>query len=424
MPTEDETEGENRRFSNFNPDLIMRLQHSFYLFIGMIICTILKGTHGHIFSGKLSILTRGCESIHEQKEPSGKGGGAVDLIIKYSEVINLACYDNTVVYRVSFSLAFFFFLHFISVSDLTCCIDSTSRAKMQTKFNCMKGIILLLIMVVSFFIPNPFFAYYAWVCMFVSAIFLIVQIIILIDWSHEWNDKWGDRAEENSKWHIYLFAIVIVSYCFGIAMTVVNFYYFVPAENCNTQGFTIIAVLISGIVFTLISIWVPHGSIVPSGIVFGYTSLVCFTTLQAVSDSHCNRLGPTVGKSFQTMLLTSLFSSVLLAWSVVSAGGSRGSLTLATEEELQEEDPDESGHLAGYCYFYIVMMMGSMYLSMMVTNWQVSGNGKNGEIQGETISFWVKISTIGLTIMMYLWTLLAPYFCCKHRDYGFDTTWE
>eukprot|EP00658_Telonema_sp_P-2_P017055 TRINITY_DN16602_c0_g1_i2.p1 TRINITY_DN16602_c0_g1~~TRINITY_DN16602_c0_g1_i2.p1 ORF type:complete len:355 (-),score=57.38 TRINITY_DN16602_c0_g1_i2:268-1332(-) len=339
-----------------------------------------------------------------------------------STILNVGCYDNTVVYRVSFSLFIFFFLHFCSVSDLTCCIEAEVRAKMQTKFNCFKGAILALITFVTFFIPNSFFAYYAWVCMFASALFLVAQVIILVDWSHQWNEEWSERSDDNPKWQMYLLAVAVGTFAFGIAMTIVNFYHFTPHENCNLNGGLITVVLFASIGFSMLSVWVPHGSIVPSGIVFAYAAAITFSAMKTEQDPTCNRLAGS-DDTMKMMIVTSLLSSGLLAWSVISLGGSRQSLTLATEDELNAEDPDRTGHLAGYCYFYLILMLGSMYLSMMVTDWQVSGVD-GGSNQGETMSFWVKVGSITLTIFLYVWSLLAPYFCCRDRDFGFDNTWE
>lgn len=406
-----------REFADkFNPDLIARLHHASYLFMGMVLCLVLKGTNGHLFSGKLSILQKGCEKIHEVVSHNPA------IASETSTILNVGCYDNTVVYRVSFSLFLFFFVHFCSVSDLTCCIDAENRAKMQTKFNWFKGAILTLIFFLTFFVHNSFFAYYAWVCMFASAIFLVAQVIILVDWSHQWNEDWSERSDDNPKWQFYLLAVAVGTFAFGIAMTIVNYYHFTPHENCNLNGGIITFVLLAAVGFTMLAIWVPHGSIVPSGIVFAYTTAICFSSMKTELDPTCNRLAGT-DNSMKMMIATSILSSGLLAWSVVSLGGSRRSLTLATEDELNGEDPDATGHLAGYCYFYLILMLGSMYLSMMVTDWQISGVG-NGSNQGETTSFWVKVTTIALTIFLYVWSLLAPYFCCRDRDFGFDTTWD
>ena len=418
----------------FSPDLIARIQHASYLFFGIATCMILKGTNGQLvkMSGKLSVLQRGCEMLMEVEKKvygdEGGGGGGDGGGGHSSSVLNVACYENTVVYRISFALAIFYFLHFLSVSDLTCCVDSDVRARMQTRFSFLKGGILLLLNFLTFFIPNAFFSYYAWLCMFAGAAFLLLQVVILVDWSYHWNDEWGQRAERNAKWQWYLLAVSVGSFVIGISMTIVNYVKFVPHQDCNLQGFLISLSLAAAVVYTLIAVWVPHGSIVPSGIVFAYTSIIGFTTLKLVGDPHCNAFASEDGSlepSVKSMLITAVLSSVLLAYATVSIGGNRQSLTGITDEEMAEEDPDENGHLTGYCYFYLVMILGSMYLSMLVTDWQISGSdGSNGEAQGVSVVFWVKSSTIVLTIFLYLWTLLAPYYCCKDRDYGFDNTWE
>lgn len=405
------------RFSirdRFAPGVLTRLQYASYLFMGLVTCMILKGAGGRIFDN-VAILKEGCEYLHSMTYPG------IDFVQRR---LSTACFENTMVYRVSFSLACFFFVQFISVSDLTCCIDADSRVKMQERFFCVKTALVSLLTTLSFWIPNSFFATYAWICMFVSAIFLILQIILIVDFSYEWNETWGERSEGNAKWSWYLLGIALLTYVVGVAVTVINYVYFVPHEDCNLHAFVVTAVLVGAVVYTTVAIWVPHGSIVPSGIVFAYTAVITFSALHVSPDARCNRLyAPEQETSWRVMIATAIFSGCALAYSVVSSGGSSGRsrLSLRDADEIAAEDPDESGHLGHYCYFHGIMIMGSMYLAMMVTNWSVSGaSGSNGANSGVAVAFWVKNTTVWLTIATYLWTLLAPYFCCRDRDYGYD----
>lgn len=396
----------------FNPGVLVRLQYASYLFFGLVICMIMKGAGGKVF-GDLSVVKEGCEFLAHQT-----------LVNTTSEImaVSATCFQNTLVYRVSFALAVFFLFHFVTVSDLTCCVDAESRAEFQSRFFTVKTALLWLLVIVSFWVPNQFFAGYAWLCMFVSAIFLIIQIVLIVDFSYQWNDDWSERSEDNSKWSYYLVAIAVLSYLFGIAMTVVNYIYFVPHEDCNLHAFAVTSIVVAAVVYTMVAIWVPHGSIVPSGVVFAYTAAVAFSAIRNSTDGRCNTMRSD-GESWQMLLLSAVFSGGALAYSVISTGGSRSSLTLRSENELAEENPDEVGHLAGYCFFHAIMMAGSMYLAMLATNWEVSGSGQATDSSNMT-AFWVKLSAVWLTIAMYLWTLLAPYFCCKDRDFGIDTAWE
>ena len=387
--------------SMFTPGVLTRMQYAMYLFLAFVVCMLFKGGLGHFMSVK--VIREACTAAGDTAQSH-------------------SCEGNLLVYRTSFALTLFFSLMFISVSDLTCCVDAKSRAEFQQKFFCWKSLVLNLFFLMVYWIPNGFFATYAWVCMFASAIFLVLQIILIVDFSYQWNEEWGDRSERNSKWSWYLMIVAGGGYLCGLAVTIINYIYFVPHVDCNANAFIITSVLISAVVYTMFAIWVPHGSIVPSGIVFGYTSIIVFTALRLSQDQRCNTLySPPGEESWKMTLLGAIFSAGALAYSVISTGGSRTSVSLRTEEELNAEDPDETGHLANYCYFHGIMIMGAMYLAMIVTNWSVSGGSTSAETTSG-VAMWVKVSSCWLTIFVYLWTLLAPYFCCKDRDFGIDTT--
>lgn len=388
--------------SAFAPGFIVRLQYSLYLFVGLLASLLLRGSLGTAFR-KFPFLQEGCSTL-----------------------VGDACAGEMVAYRVSFSLAVFFFIHWISVSDLTCCIAGSARAQLQTSFFTVKTVLLLGIGVGSFFIPNTFFYFYAYACVFSSALFLLLNIIFLVDFSYSWNDDWGQRAERNQKWMWYLLAVSVGSYLIGAVAAVASFIVFVPHHDCNFNAFAITTVLIGAFLFTVLSVWLPHGSIVPSSIVFLYTTTVMFATLRTQGDSYCNRMASMVGTvSIKQMLLGSVVPSFTLLYAVVSAGGNNASLGFYDDDEEEEDDPDQTGHLSHYLYFHFIMILGSMYLAMLATGWHVNGGGDESLTQSTHVSAIVRCITVWLAIVLYIWTLVAPYTCCSDRDFGFevDNSW-
>lgn len=381
-----------------SPGFIVRVQYALYLFVGLLASLLLRGGLGTLFS-KFPVIQKGCASV-----------------------VGDACAGEMVAYRVSFSLSTFFFIHWLSVSDLTCCISSSARSQMQTRFFIVKTVALAALGVTTFFIPNGFFVVYAYLCMFASALFLLLNIIFLVDFAYFWNDVWGRRSESNSKWMWYLLIVSAGSFLGGAVVSAVSFFYFVPHADCNFNAFVITSVLVGALLYTVLSIWLPHGSIVPSSIVFIYTSSVMFTTLRTQDDEYCNKMAGAVGEvSLKQMLLGCLVPSFTLLYAVVSAGGNSSSLRFSTDEhEDVEEDPDEAGHLAQYMYFHFIMVLGSMYLAMLATGWHVNGGGDQRLSTSTSVAAGVRYTTVWVAILLYLWTLVAPYTCCRDRDFGFD----
>ncbi|KPI83438.1 hypothetical protein ABL78_7524 [Leptomonas seymouri] len=391
-----------------SPGLIVRLKYALYLFVSLMITMIIKSFMGTLFE-HVRFLERGCAMTS-------------------NGVVQAACGAEMLIYRVSFSLAIFFLLHWITVSDLTCCIRSKDRAELQRSFFTVKTVLLVLIFIVTLFIPNGFFTVYAYVCLICSALYLLMNVVFLVDFSYQWSDDWGERADSNSKWMWYLLFIAVGSLVLATAVTVASFVIYVPHSDCNYNACAITTVLVGAFVYLILSVYVPHGSIVPSSIVFLYTSCILFFTLRSTQNEHCNRLvnRPTsVTYSLLQGLVTMALTCFTLLYSVVAAGGSGSALNIGQSEEGDEEDADESGHLSHYMFFYGIMIFGSMYLAMLGSNWHVSGGGDGTLAKSINLAFWVRLSTVWTAIFLYIWSLVAPYTCCKHRNFGFavDDDW-
>merc|ERR1712224_502414 len=102
------------------------------------------------------------------------------------------------------------------------------------------------------------------------------------------------------------------------------------------------------------------------------------------------------------------------------------------EKESSKENSDDTDDSAAptscrerclHLIFHIVMMASSMYLSMMVTNWEDINATNVTTVSGSsTVSFasetgmWVKYASVWATFLLYIWTLIAPL-CCANRDF-------
>lgn len=431
------------------PGTMTRLKYASYLFAALLFCMVFRSVMSQYF-GAFSFYSHSCDVLDGSGDDSATTTSAapspspsswhlpsvpplpVNLPPAIKEAAELAsalkhsCLEATVVYRVSFALAIFFILHLCTVSDLTCCVDDSVRDEMQTDyFGAKTCILIFLVLFCLFAIPTSFFAWYAYLCMYASALFLIIQIILIVDFAHEWNETWGDRSEENDKWMYYLMGITVLCFVAGVGMNGYGFASYTPHEDCNLHGFLLIANIMAGIIACGVAIWVPHGSLLPTSILFAYTTYLVISALRTSPDTRCGGTGGSnfvPSSSWWQMLLTSTVTAGALAYTASSVGGSDDSWDISAENEQQQQQqrrPKVLGHLPAYLYFYAIMVLASMYLAMLGTDWTVSG-GSSGKASGAVMGFWVKIVTSWLTYLLYFWSLLAPYFCCKHRDYGYD----
>ena len=78
-----------------------------------------------------------------------------------------------------------------------------------------------------------------------------------------------------------------------------------------------------------------------------------------------------------------------------------------------------------------MMLACSLYVSMVLTDWSTQPAQEHGVSLGPSLaaaghyavglpSFWVKLVSQWLCLLMYAWTLLAPYLLREHRDFGIE----
>ena len=110
------------------------------------------------------------------------------------------------VYRVCFAMACFFFLFAL----IMVCVRSSQdpRAKIQNGFWFFKVIILVGLLVGAFYIPygdseTSFARVWMGFGMAGAFIFIILQMILLVDFVHSWNQSWITNYEEtdNKGWY-------------------------------------------------------------------------------------------------------------------------------------------------------------------------------------------------------------------------------
>jgi len=85
---------------------------------------------------------------------------------------------------------------------------------------------------------------------------------------------------------------------------------------------------------------------------------------------------------------------------------------LGEHESTGGEEDDKPAY--NYSFFHFTFLLAAMYLGMVLTNWQ-SVSSVTGEDVGNTIlvdqgmvAVWVKVISSWLTLLLYLWTMIAP----------------
>lgn len=258
-------------------------------------------------------------------------------------------------------------------------------------------VVWLALWVAFWFIPDPFFDGYMKFSMVASGIYLLIQIVFLVAFFHEVNDKLVNDDK------ICLVAVFTAIITIGsIAALGSSFYIFVP-EGCSNNNILIgVNLAILAILF-LMSMFIEHGSIFTASLIFAYCAYL--TVAGCICEPSCNRLSSgSQGIGFS--IVASLFT---LAWCGYSAFASTNQFTSCScsEEEAQ----------FSISFYHLLYAFASCYLTMIVTSWGKTNESADWTTDRGTIAKWVNFTAGWITMVLYLWTLVAPY-VCKDREFN------
>jgi len=172
----------------------------------------------------------------------------------------------------------------------------------------------------------------------------------------------------------------------------------------------------------------PKSGLLQSAIVTIYsTYLVYSSIISEPDDMNCTslRIDPSSPTAVIMLVLGVLFTFLAIIYSALSTVSSNSAdetskLIKEKKEKKDIEDVSEPTEKPNdtdeeiptsynYCFFHITFGLAVMYLSMVLTNWQLVNEGSDTFSVLPSISpAWVKISSSWVTLILYLWTLIAP----------------
>eukprot|EP01061_Rhynchopus_euleeides_P033147 TRINITY_DN5533_c0_g1_i1.p1 TRINITY_DN5533_c0_g1~~TRINITY_DN5533_c0_g1_i1.p1 ORF type:complete len:433 (+),score=200.41 TRINITY_DN5533_c0_g1_i1:57-1355(+) len=407
------------------PPLQTRAKFSMFLFISFLICLIAKDGLWGAFEWMPSLKGGSCTKqvvvpADETAVPATSAPSSLPnpIATKVEEVVSSLCTGHQMVFRFSFTLFVFYLIHAMVQIRECCCVSESQKNEFQAGFFCIKMLIFLVLLIACMFIPNGFFQFYADACVIGSGLFLVLQVVLLIDFIYGWNDSWAEKSEDEPRWACYLVSLTSLFYIVGIALIVVMYLEFTQNGDCNRNGTFITITLVMGVLYSMLSVKMPHGSIFVASTVFLYSCVICFSAIRNGDGSECNNLAVDNSKGITwTLVMSSCFVGMSIVWASVSAGTQRQALSLSDNRDDMDEDTIQAKN---YLFFHCVMALGSMYMAMILTNWiinpEYAGDGPaiaHGEYQ-----MWVQISSQWLAILAFVWTLIAPVLCCADRDFS------
>ncbi|XP_049587256.1 serine incorporator 2 [Syngnathus scovelli] len=422
-----------------NNSTVTRLVFSFFLLLGTFVSAIM------IFPGmetqlrKIPGFCQGGSTI-----PGFENQFDCDVIVGYKSV-----------YRICFAMTCFFFLFFIIMIRVRSSKDP--RASLQNGFWFFKFLILVGIMVGAFFITDPVFhTVWYYFGLLGSFLFIIIQLILLIDFAHSWNKAWVERAENNDNkcWYAGLLSFTFLFYALAFTAIVLFYHYYTRPDDCTEHKVIISLNLIFCVIVSIVSILPkvqeaqPYSGLLQASLISLYTMYVTWSALTNNPNRKCNPSLLSLVSNVSTISPSSEPPPGQLQWwdaqsivgllifflctiyaSIRSSSNTQVNKLLQTEEgggEAGENlgqdgvrravDNEEDGVTYNYSAFHFHLALASLYIMMTLTNWYLPDTTTQA-MRSSMPAVWVKVCSSWLGLGLYLWTLVAPL-VLPNRDFN------
>jgi len=365
------------------------------------------------------------------------------------------------VYRVGFSMACFFFLFFVLMLYVRSSEDP--RAMIQNGFLFFKYLALIGICVGAFYIPSGAFEdvmlYFG---IFGGGLFIIIQLILVVDFVHSWNESWVEKFESDQREYYYgLLIFTVFFFCAAITGFVLCYVYYASHAGCGLNvffiTFNVILCLIATVISVLPKIQENNSSsgMLQSSFVTLYVMYLTWSAMTNNSKIECNpgllgivtnrnttsgvpSTGPNTGRVLDWSSIVSLilwfvcilytsFSSASKGDKLINFGsGGKESTSLGDDggpdysskdgdrQVVWDDEKDSVSYSYSGCHF--IFLLASLYVMMTLTNWYRPSPDLRSFFSNEP-SMWVKISSSWLCVIIYVWTCIAPT-VLRDRDFS------
>ncbi|TFY81903.1 hypothetical protein EWM64_g2106 [Hericium alpestre] len=238
------------------------------------------------------------------------------------------CYGVLAVHRICFALSLFhalLSLALIGVKD-----TKDKRAAIQNGFWGPKVLLWIILVGVTFFIPNGFFMVWGnYISMIGATLFILLGLVLLVDFAHSWSEmcleNWENSPNSNL-WQWVLIGSTAGMYFATIALTGV-LYGFFAGSGCTLNRFFISFNLALCILITVMCIHPvvqehnPRSGLAQSGMVAAYCTYLVMSAVGNHSHQTCNplRSGTASGTRTTTVVLGAAFTFLAIAYSTTRA---------------------------------------------------------------------------------------------------------
>jgi len=315
------------------------------------------------------------------------------------------------------------------------------------------------LIVACLFMPIEFFEVYDYISMVGAFFFMIIQMVMLIDFAYDMQNEWVGKMEEeetgdgHGKWFYILLACVIVFYICALVICILLYVFFTQPQydgGCSKRGLNIMFITLNIIIAVILSLLSvssfvreknQNAGLLQSSVFALYCAYLVFSAI--ISEpikwlTGCNKImyvddEPSRSRNWTdtaSQIIGGILTIAAVFWSTLRS--SKVKFNCCSDEESDEDEGAGDADLEedtevpySYSYFHLIYTLGSMYVSQLLTNWRVVSKKddsytatENGVyVDSGKASVWIKIVASWLVSFMYLWSLVAPRIF-SNRDFS------
>lgn len=269
---------------------------------------------------------------------------------------NSKCYGTLAIHRICFALSLFHLI--LSTALINVHSTTNKRAAIQNGWWGPKVVFWLVLVGLSFLIPDGFFVFWGnWVALLGAIVFILIGLVLLVDFAHGFTEmcleKWENSTSGSNLWQYILVGSTFGLYAFTIAITVVMYVYF-AGSGCTLNQFFITFNLILCILITLLCISPPvqeanpKSGLAQASMVAAYCAYLILSAVGNHTHATCNPLHKSAGATqTTTVIIGGVFTFIAIAYSTTRAATLSKAFTASGKKDgaiaLTGDDSGELG---------------------------------------------------------------------------------
>ncbi|KAG8783374.1 hypothetical protein FRC15_005312 [Serendipita sp. 397] len=252
---------------------------------------------------------------------------------------NGKCHGTLAIHRICFALSLFHLI--LSTSLINVRSTRTRRAEIQNGWWGPKVLAWILLLVISFLIPDGFFIIWGnWVALMGATVFILIGLVLLVDFAHSFTETCLENWENSGSnlWQYILVGSTLGLYVISIALTGLMYAFF-AGSGCTLNQFFITFNLVLSVLVTVLSVAPaiqeanPKSGLAQASIVAAYCTYLVLSAVGNHTHATCNPLHKRAAATqTTTVIIGGVFTFVAIAYSTTRAATLSKAFTTGTKK--------------------------------------------------------------------------------------------